>query len=165
MRMPLFGATLVASVMLVPLATAQTAARCCDEHTQHAVSSCCAVATLGDSASTALAQSVLLPAADVQTSRVVFRDPVKVGDIILMGRYVIEHDNNRMARGDPCTRIYEAADRRQPVVAFHCTHLDRPYTDTATVVLRNAPSSYPVKALTEFQFAGEAAAHGVPTTR
>jgi len=100
----------------------------------------------------------------VQTTPVAFRDPVRVGDKILLGRYVIEHDNDRMARGEACTCIYEPDDRRMPVVTFHCTHLTRPVASTATVVLRRRPV-YPIKELREFQFAGEEASHGVPAGR
>ena len=35
-----------------------------------------------------------------------FDKPMKVGDRILMGRYLIEHDDVRMAHGYPCTYIY-----------------------------------------------------------
>lgn len=31
------------------------------------------------------------------------------------GRYVIEHDNGRMARGKPCTRLYAYNDQLTPV--------------------------------------------------
>ena len=76
----------------------------------------------------------------VEATYVTFRDPVRVGDRILLGRYIIEHDNHRMARGEPCTYIYEASDPRLPVVAFHCTHLTRPVPSADTVVLRRSSS-------------------------
>ena len=60
-----------------------------------------------------------------QTMTVWFHRPVKIGDRILLGQYVIEHDTVRMARNRPCTYIYAASDQRLPVVAFHCTHLKR----------------------------------------
>src|SRR6187397_3011617 len=41
-----------------------------------------------------------------QATEVWFQRPVRVGRNILQGRYVIEHDNDRMARGEPCTHIY-----------------------------------------------------------
>src|SRR6476619_3430477 len=77
-----------------------------------------------------VAEAVLIPrvpeSRPVRESLVVwFMKPVKIGDRVLMGKYVIEHDNARMARGEPCTYIYAANDRRLPVVAFHCKHLDR----------------------------------------
>ena len=104
----------------------------------------------------------LSPAPPVlQKTEVWFQRPVRVDGAILQGRYVIEHDNERMARGEPCTRIYAYADQTTPVVAFHCTHLERDRTGANIVVV------YPIgdgsgQVLSEFQFAGEHFAHGVP---
>lgn len=98
-----------------------------------------------------------------QTTAVWFMQPVRVGDKILQGRYVIEHDNDRMARGEPCTHIYAFNDQKTPVVAFHCTHLERDAAKGNTVVLQSNPDG--LKTLTEFQFNGETAAHGYPTVR
>ena len=94
-----------------------------------------------------------------------FHRPVKIADRILFGQYVIEHDNVRMARGRPCTYIYEASDQRLPVVAFHCTHLKRTRSDHPTVWLQPLGEANGMMAFTEFQFAGEAAGHGVPAGR
>jgi hypothetical protein len=143
-------------------AMAQKAMACCDDHKAPATAAmaCCG----GNDAGIAMAALGFQEKPDVQTLAVTFRDPVKVGDVILMGNYVIEHDNARMARGEPCTYIYEAADQRLPVVVFHCTHLERPEPTSATVVLRPG-NDYPIKELQEFQFLGETASHGVPSIR
>lgn len=101
---------------------------------------------------------------NVEQMVVTFRDPVLVGDRILMGKYVIEHDMVRMARGWPCTYIYDYDDRRLPVVAFHCTHLKRDRRAAPTVTLVSVHAAG-MKRFTEFQFAGEAAGHGVPGGR
>jgi hypothetical protein len=99
----------------------------------------------------------------VERMAVTFRDPVVVGDRVLMGKYVIEHDTNRMARGRPCTYIYEH-DRRLPAVAFHCRHLKRDGRAQPSVTLvTDRPTG--LKRLIEYQFAGEAAGHGVPVVR
>ena len=108
------------------------------------------------------------PAPGREYAKVTFTSPVKIGARVLMGTYVIEHDEERMAKGGPCTHIYNIDDRRLPVVAFHCVHIDRPSNDTAnaTVTLRrlyDQPS--PMFELLEFQFAGSAAGHGVPDGR
>jgi hypothetical protein len=99
-----------------------------------------------------------------QTAEVWFHRPVLVGRSILQGRYVIEHDNNRMARGEPCTHIYAYNDRTKPVVTFKCTHLERDRAGRNQVVLFTAPDGL-MQQLSEFQFAGETAAHGYPTVR
>lgn len=101
---------------------------------------------------------------EVQTLVVTFREPVRVTGAILMGRYVIEHDDARMARGEPCTYIFEAAERRMPLITFHCTHLERQPSETAIVVLRPGKDSG-MKRLAEFQFAGDDASHGAPAIR
>jgi hypothetical protein len=99
-----------------------------------------------------------------QAAEVWFKRPVLVGPTILLGRYVIEHDNERMARGEPCTHIYAYSDRRTPVASFHCAHLERARAATNIVVLQGtADASF--KRLSEFQFAGETASHGYPTRR
>lgn len=99
-----------------------------------------------------------------QTAEVWFQRPVIVGSSILLGRYVIEHDNNRLARGEPCTHIYAYDDRTKPVAAFHCTHLERDRAGQNTVSLYTT-SDGKMQRLSEFQFAGETAAHGYPTVR
>ncbi len=144
---------------------------CCASHAMAAPEvpaapmACCkhggAMALPADDPLVAMAGLGLLSAQPVKYIDVVFRDPVRVAGAVLMGRYVIEHDEARMARGERCTYIYDAEDLRAPVVTFHCEHLERPATDTATVVL--VPTNNPaMKTLTEFQFGGETAAHGVP---
>jgi hypothetical protein len=99
-----------------------------------------------------------------QVAEVWFRQPVFVGRSILQGRYLIDHDDERMARGEPCTHIYAYDDREQPVAAFHCTHLERDRAHENIVVLVMGPDGR-TKRLSEFQFAGDTAAHGYPTGR
>jgi hypothetical protein len=98
-----------------------------------------------------------------QTFEVWFKNPTWIGKVIVQGRYVIEHDNDRMARGEPCTHIYAYDDHEKPVATFHCTHLERERTNANTVGLITTPDGF--KRLTEFQFAGESAGHGYPTVR
>lgn len=100
----------------------------------------------------------------VKLMEVNFRDPVLVGGKVLMGWYYIEHDDDRMARGEPCTYIYDLNALREPVVTFHCTHLERGPAPMATIVL--TPTVNPaIKALAEFQFSNDTASHGVPAVR
>jgi hypothetical protein len=99
-----------------------------------------------------------------QLAVVSFMKPVKVGEWILLGKYIIEHDNNRMARGLPCTHIYAANRPHVPVVRFHCTHLERDRVERDTVVLKSTGDPM-IREFAAFQFAGETAAHGVPAAR
>ena len=189
MRMHYFAASVLTGVMFAPwaapavaqdhsrhAASTAKAMACCDNHEAMAQQTmpCCAGHTpaapqamaccTANDAAVAVAALGLAAKPATQTLAVTFRDPVRVGHVILMGRHVIEHDDARMARGEPCTYIYDANDRRQPVVVFHCTHLERPEATSATVVLRSASDS-PIKELKEFQFTGETASHGVPAIR
>lgn len=114
------------------------------------------------------AAGVLLPSSSTpvrQIAVVWFHKPVQVGDAILLGKYIIEHDNDRMARGLPCTHIYAASKPQVPVVKFHCTHLEGVPDTRDLVTLRpTGDASVPSK-FVSFQFAGESAAHGFPTGR
>lgn len=128
---------------------------------------CCATAVCCQHGGAAAVQAPE-PAPVREYAKVTFHSPVRVGDRVLMGTYVIEHDAERMASGGPCTHIYRIDDRRLPVVAFHCVHLDRPANDgsKATVTLRRVyDQATPLFELVEFQFAGSADGHGVPDAR
>jgi hypothetical protein len=100
-----------------------------------------------------------------QLAKVVFAQPVKAMNKWLLGTYVIEHDTDRMERGQPCTHIYKFDDRRTPVVTFFCEHLHRQVAERGTVTLKRmgiAPAEFE---LVEFQFEGSADGHGVPKVR
>lgn len=175
MRKPFLAASVLAVLALVPGTAGIAAAQ---DHTQHnagATMACCATHEMAPAPAAAKAMpccdanDLTIAAAGlglpekpvVQRLAVTFREPVRVGGAVLFGRYVIEHDDARMARGEPCTYIFEAGDRRLPVVTFHCTHLERLETSTATVVLGGVNQSG-VREFREFQYAGDVAAHGVP---
>jgi hypothetical protein len=150
------------------LTASPAAAACCD----HAKKDCCSTATMTccETTNDPVAEAVLVPQIPeprpVRQSMVVwFKQPVKIGDRLLYGQYVIEHDNDRMARGEPCTHIYAAADRRLPVVAFHCEHLDRPRSERASVTVRRLGEPNGMSEFRDFQFAGELGAHGFPASR
>jgi len=169
----LAAAGLAAALFLLP---ASADASCCDQHQMKAGAPCCDMPCCADHAVKAEPTDIELllplendpqlnPAPPVrQQTEVWFQRPVMVGRFILQGRYVIEHDNDRMARGEPCTHIYAYNDRTKPVVAFHCTHLERDRNGTNTVALVTTGDGSMQK-MTEFQFAGEHAAHGVPSAR
>ena len=159
------------------LAPAAADASCCDKqaHKGHeSGAACCEMACCKDQKPAAEPDAIALllsldpqfnPAPPVrQLAEVWFTQPTLIGRTIVQGRYVIEHDNNRMARGEPCTHVYAYDDLTTPVAAFHCTHLERDRADQNTVTLATAADGR-MKVLTEFQFAGESAAHGYPTVR
>jgi hypothetical protein len=167
MHFKLAAAIVVAG--LVFMAPARADAACCDKAQapccEKAMASCCDKHNHAEEAS---AIDMLLsmdpqlnPAPPVrQTMEVWFKHPTWVGKSIVQGRYVIEHDNDRMARGEPCTHVYAYDDRETPIATFYCTHLERDRAGQPKVGLITTSDGF--KKLTEFQFAGETAAHGYP---
>jgi len=161
----LVAAAAAGFIMAMPAAAD---AACCNPAMHAAKAPCCDMpCCTGKSVEDVLLSQMtqdpqLTPAPPVtQVAEVWFTRPTLVGKAILQGRYVIEHDTDRMARGEPCTHIYAYNDRTKPVVAFHCTHLERERAGQNIVVLVNAAEPG-LKRLTEFQFAGETASHGYP---
>ena len=179
MHFKLLAAAGVASLLLFSPAAAD--ASCCDQTKMagHDMKGgCCDMPCCADKAVNAASEEIdilamlprekdLLPFPAPparQLTEVWFQRPVFVGGHILQGRYVIEHDNDRMARGEPCTHIYAYDNQKLPVVRFHCTHLERGRAGENIAVLVSL-SDGTMQKLLEFQFAGETAAHGVPTER
>ena len=173
MHFKLLVASAFAGVCLLVPAAAD--ASCCDQdgHAQHARPACCDMPCCKDKngAEPSIVERFmsmdpqLNPAPPIrQLAEVWFHRPVLVGKSILQGRYVIEHDNDRMARGEPCTHIYAYDNQKKPIVAFHCTHLERDRANANLVVLTPTADAN-MKKLSEFQFAGETASHGYPTVR
>ena len=168
MHFKLLAAGAVAGLLLFAPAAADAA--CCDQkHQAHQAKACCADHH-ADAEPTIVERFMetdpqLNPAPPVrQVVEAWFAQPTLIGRTIVQGRYVIEHDNERMARGEPCTHIYAYSDQQNPVATFHCTHLERDRADDNVLVLINDPASG-MKRLVEFQFLGETASHGHPTTR
>jgi hypothetical protein len=159
------------TIMFLAIGLFLTAGAPANAHDDCCSHECCANAS---DVSLVVPSTEALPAPEVaptpvrEYAEVLFQNPVWVHGKVLMGRYVIEHDTDRMAKGKPCTHIYDADDRGTPVVTFHCTHLIRPINtgEQAKVTLRR---DYNVVGtgyiLTEFQFAGSRDAHGVPGVR
>ena len=134
---------------------------CCSGHDEQAAACCAHGSHAGHGvAPSAAAQPDRAPARQVMA--VWFMQPVKIGDRILLGKYLVEHDNDRMARGEPCTHIYAENDRQLPAVAFHCTHLKRAASKQPSVTLRPLGEPNGMRELLDFQFANEDGAHGVP---
>lgn len=168
MHFPLLAAAALTGLFL--LSPQPVEAACCDQ-AAHAKTACCDHTVHAKTAEPGAIEILLAmdpqmnPAPPVkQAIDVWFQRPVIVGDTILQGHYLIEHDNERMARGEPCTHIYAFRDRRSPVATFHCTHLERERSAKNVVVVVNT-SDASMQKLTEFQFTGESFAHGYPAAR
>jgi hypothetical protein len=160
---PILMALAFAAVLALPAAALADGQACCERHTQtHADT--CPMPCCKHGETTAVAMEPMDEGVTATPARqravVWFRDPVLVGPNFLMGKYVIEHDTDRQARGEPCTHIYALNDQRTPVVMFHCTHLDAQKGDRNLVKLQRRTDG--ILQLLSFQFAGEEAAHGYP---
>ena len=163
----IFAVTLVA-VLVLPAAARADVAGCCEGDTSTCAMACCkhdhhaegldVLLSLGGGVTM---PEQLFTASVRQSATVWFHRPVQVGRSVLMGKYVIEHDTGRQARGEPCTHIYAGTDTATPVATFHCTHLDAAKSDRNTVGLQSTGDG--MQKLVWFQFAGDDAAHGYPS--
>jgi len=96
-----------------------------------------------------------------------FVDPVIVADQVLMGQYLIVHDDQKMERGEPCTSFYRFEPDKGPqeeVLAFHCTPANRQVVSTLTFT-QTGRQAVGMPRLTEYQFAGDCEGHGIPIKR
>lgn len=105
-------------------------------------------------------------AAPKRLSAVIYlTEPTLVGSTIVQGPVLFVHDEERMARGEPCTtiRLFEPGNGpTESLVSFHCIPTRRPIARAFTIRTRpNTADGYGC-VLTEFQFAGESEGHGVP---
>lgn len=93
-----------------------------------------------------------------------FLDPVTVSGNLLMGPYLVVHDDAKMARGEPCTTFYRfepGKGVREAEVSFMCKPAQRTVCDKTTfsVVYDTALR---ISKVTEYQFAGDTEGHGIP---
>jgi hypothetical protein len=94
-----------------------------------------------------------------------FVDPVLVADQILMGPYLVVHDDTRMERGQPCTSFYRFDRVRGPqeeVLSFHCTPATRKVAAAFTLTQTQPVAVVGINRVTEYQFAGDFEAHRIP---
>jgi len=93
-----------------------------------------------------------------------FERPTKVSTSILMGPYLVVHDEAKMAEGEPCTSIYPAETprgREEAAVSFHCIPRTREVVGRFTMATE-WDYELGMYTMTEYQFAGDAEGHGVP---
>ena len=99
-----------------------------------------------------------------ESAVVEFAETVKLNGVLLRGQYLIVHDEERMARGEPCTYFYRGnrQDEAKLVTAFHCIHVDRGRTESIKVTFSRHSTPYDVPEIQELQFAGSKDGHKVP---
>ena len=100
-----------------------------------------------------------------QSAIVRFEHPTWVAGEMLIGTYVIVHDEDKMTRGEPCTALYRVGTQPgrplEEVVSFHCIPHERQVVSSFTVTVSPNPA-LGIDTLTEYQFAGDSEGHGVP---
>jgi hypothetical protein len=93
-------------------------------------------------------------------------EPTLIGSIIVQGPVIFTHDDERMARGKACTTVQLFEPGKGPleeIASFHCIPRSAPAPHRFTIKTRpNTKMGYGC-VLTEFQFAEDGEAHGVPT--
>ena len=99
-----------------------------------------------------------------ESALVEFPQTVKLGSVLLRGTYLIVHDEERMARGEPCTYIYRGKemDESKLVASFHCIHVERDRATAFKATFAPHSSPYETLELREIQFAGSKDGHKVP---
>jgi len=99
-----------------------------------------------------------------ESAVVEFAETVKLGGVLLRGEYLVVHDEERMARGEPCTYVYSGkqADEKKLVTSFHCIHMNRERAAAFKVTFARRLSAYEVPEIKEIQFAGSKDGHKVP---
>jgi hypothetical protein len=102
----------------------------------------------------------------VQQAVVDIDTPTKLMNVILKGQYLFVHDEERMARGEACTYIYNYADdkRGELIVSFHCIPVEREKSNTFSMSVKML-SGVSLYELTEYKFAGDTEGHKVPAAK
>lgn len=97
------------------------------------------------------------------------------GALLNAGPYVVVHDAEKMASGEPCTTFYSFGESgngaQEEAVSFHCIPRERAVRSKTTLTLTTVPGDtngctyswgYTNDKLTEYQFAADSEGHGVP---
>ena len=96
-----------------------------------------------------------------------FDRPTSIAGTMVTGRVVIVHDDEKMAKGEPCTTVYRSdSGTRQgkALVSFHCTPIQRPATDYMRVTCAKDPATGN-DLMKEYQFGRDTEGHGVPLSQ
>jgi hypothetical protein len=99
----------------------------------------------------------------VKWAAVNLTDTTMIAGAFVSGPVVFVHDDERMARGEPCTSVHRYEPGKgagEELVAFHCTPRWGKAPGKFTKAVTTRPDRPPV--MTEYQFAGDEEAHLVP---
>jgi hypothetical protein len=93
-----------------------------------------------------------------------FAETVKLLDVFLRGQYLVVHDEEKMAQGEPCLYVFRYAQGQKGklVASFHCKPASRERVARFRVIVSKNRTPYDVPEVREIQFAGSTMAHRVP---
>jgi hypothetical protein len=100
-----------------------------------------------------------------QQAVVYLTEPTMIGSTIVQGPVLFTHDDARMARGEPCTKVYlfePGKGRDEEITSFHCIPTRRMVVRKFTLTTRPNEAVGFGCVLMEYQFAGDSEGHGVP---
>ena len=101
-----------------------------------------------------------------QSAVVWLKEPTLIVSTIVEGPVLFVHDADKMRRGEPCTTVYlwlPGKGKAEEVASFHCVPTHRAAAGRFIVRTRpNLELGYGC-VLSEYQFAGDAEGHAVPS--
>lgn len=107
-----------------------------------------------------LATHATTEAKKTERATIQFNEPVKLLNVFLKGEYTFIHDEEKMAKGEDCTAVYDSTGKL--VVSFHCVPAERPKADRFRVLTVQLDATQGLREIKEYQFAGSTEAHQVP---
>jgi hypothetical protein len=100
-----------------------------------------------------------------QSAIVWLSQPTMIVSTIVQGPVLFVHDEDKMARGEPCTTVYlwePGKGKGEEVASFHCILTHRKATSRFLVRTQPNLELGLGRILTEYQFAGDVEGHAVP---
>ena len=100
-------------------------------------------------------------------------DKTKMIKEILQGKYIFVHDEEAMAKGQPCFYVYkysqDAAGKpdlrpENLVLSFNCQHFERSKAPQVVITYTMVPGNADLFEIKEVQFAGSTAVHRLPNS-
>lgn len=97
-----------------------------------------------------------------QEAEVHFSEQVMLRDVALKGDYLFVHDDDKMAKGEPCMNVYQVNANRTSklVVSFRCQPIEREKTERTLITV--SPGSDGRSRVAEIQFAATSEGHRIP---
>ena len=108
----------------------------------------------------ALASPLLADSTSRERVRARFLNPTFFHGALLQGDYLITHDHDKIAKGEPCLFVHRerTGTSGEPVVSVHCETVERDKSTEARIATLRVSDGV-LWSLREIQFAGATSAH------